>query len=388
MNQGKLVFSQLTALLPKTTFQRCVDRYAGNRKVKDFSCFDQFLVMMFAQLTYRESLRDIELNLRAHVSRLYHMGLRCNTVSRNTLSNANATRPWQIYADFAQHLIGIARPLYADESLAVDLDATVYAFDASTIDLCLSMYPWAPFRQHKAAVKLHTLLDLRGSIPTFIYISDGKMHEVNTLDHLVIEPGAYYLLDRGYLDFARLYVIHQSGAFFVTRAKSNTKFKRRYSRPVDRRTTNVICDQIGVLTVHYSSKDYPDALRRVVVKDEDGKRITFLTNNFSLEPTMIADLYRQRWQVELFFKWIKQHLRIKTFFGTSENAVKTQIWIAVCTYVLIAIAKKRLKLPNSLHEILQILSLNMFETTPINQLLKKPDPIDNSDSEPKQLSLL
>jgi len=388
MNQGKLVFSQLTALLPKTTFQRCVDRYAGNRKVKDFSCFDQFLVMMFAQLTYRESLRDIELNLRAHVSRLYHMGLRCNTVSRNTLSNANATRPWQIYADFAQHLIGIARALYADESLAVDLDATVYAFDASTIDLCLSMYPWAPFRQHKAAVKLHTLLDLRGSIPTFIYISDGKMHEVNTLDHLVIEPGAYYLLDRGYLDFARLYVIHQSGAFFVTRAKSNTKFKRRYSRPVDRRTTNVICDQIGVLTVHYSSKDYPDALRRVVVKDDEGKRITFLTNNFSLEPTMIADLYRQRWQVELFFKWIKQHLRIKTFFGTSENAVKTQIWIAVCTYVLIAIAKKRLKLPNSLHEILQILSLNMFETTPINQLLKKPDPIDNSDSEPKQLSLL
>lgn len=388
MNQGKLVFSQLTALLPKTTFQRCVDRYAGNRKGKDFSCFDQFLVMMFAQLTYRESLRDIELNLRAHVSRLYHMGLRCNTVSRNTLSNANATRPWQIYADFAQHLIGIARPLYADESLAIDLDATVYAFDATTIDLCLSVYPWAPFRQHKAAVKLHTLLDLRGSIPTFIYISDGKMHEVNTLDHLVIEPGAYYLLDRGYLDFARLYVIHQSGAFFVTRAKSNTKFKRRYSKPVDRHTTNVICDQIGVLTVHYSIKDYPDALRRVVVKDDEGKRITFLTNNFALEPTMIADLYRQRWQVELFFKWIKQHLRIKTFFGTSENAVKTQIWIAVCTYVLIAIAKKRLKLPNSLHEILQILSLNMFETTPINQLLKKPDPFNGSDLEPKQLSLL
>ena len=388
MNQGKLVFSQLTALLPKTTFQRCVDRYGGNHKVKDFSCFDQFLVMVFAQLTYRESLRDIELNLRAHVSRLYHMGLRCNTVSRNTLSNANATRPWQIYADFAQHLIGIARPLYAGESLAVDLDATVYAFDATTIDLCLSVYPWAPFRQHKAAVKLHTLLDLRGAIPTFIYISDGKMHEVNTLDHLAIEPGAYYLLDRGYLDFARLYVIHQSGAFFVTRAKSNTKFKRRYSKPVDRQATHVICDQISVLTVHYSSKDYPDALRRVVVKDEDGKRITFLTNNFSLEPTMIADLYRQRWQVELFFKWIKQHLRIKTFFGTSENAVKTQIWIAVCTYVLIAVAKKRLKLHNSLHEILQILSLNMFETTPINQLLKKPDPFDDTDSEPRQLSLL
>lgn len=388
MNQGKLVFSQLTALLPKTTFQRCVDRYAGNRKVKDFSCFDQFLVMMFAQLTYRESLRDIELNLRAHVSRLYHMGLRCNTVSRNTLSNANATRPWQIYADFAQHLIGIARPLYANEPLAVDLDATVYAFDATTIDLCLSVYPWAPFRQHKAAVKLHTLLDLRGSIPTFIHVTDGKTHEVNTLDHLVIEPGAYYLLDRGYLDFGRLYLIHQGGAFFVTRAKSNTKFKRRYSKPVDRHATNVFCDQHGVLTVHYSRKDYPDALRRVVVKDDEGKRVTFLTNNFALEPTMIADLYRQRWQVELFFKWIKQHLRIKTFFGTSENAVKTQIWIAVCTYVLIANAKKRLKLPNSLHEILQILSLNMFETTPINQLLKKPVPFDDPDLEPKQLSLL
>lgn len=388
MNQGKLVFSQLTALLPKTTFQRCVDRYGGNYKVKDFSCFDQFLVMLFAQLTYRESLRDIELNLRAHASRLYHMGLRCNTVSRNTLSNANATRPWQIYADFAQHLIGIARPLYANEPLAVDLDATVYAFDATTIDLCLSVYPWAPFRQHKAAVKLHTLLDLRGSIPTFIYVSDGKTHEVNTLDQLLIEPGAYYLLDRGYLDYARLYAIHRSSAFFVTRAKSNTKFKRRYSKPVDRINTRVICDQIGILTIYYSSKDYPDVLRRVVVKDDEGKRLTFLTNNLSLEPTMIADLYRQRWQVELFFKWIKQHLRIKTFFGNSENAVKTQIWIAVCTYVLIAIAKKRLNLPNSLHEILQILSLNMFETTPINQLLKKPDPLDDVDLEPKQLSLL
>tara|TARA_B110000503_G_C7082651_1_gene385862 strand:- start:22 stop:951 length:930 start_codon:yes stop_codon:yes gene_type:complete len=309
-------------------------------------------------------------------------------VSRNTLSNANATRPWQIYADFAQHLIGIARPLYANEPLAVDLDATVYAFDATTIELCLSVYPWAPFRQHKAAIKLHTLLDLRGSIPTFIYFSDGKTYEVNTLDQLLIEPGAYYLLDRGYLDYARLYAIHQSSAFFVTRAKSNTKFKHRYSKPVDRTTTNVLCDQIGVLTIHYSSKDYPDALRRVVVRDDEGKRLTFLTNNFSLEPTMIADLYRQRWQVELFFKWIKQHLRIKTFFGTSENAVKTQIWIAVCTYVLIAIAKKRLNLSNSLHEILQILSLNMFETTPINQLLRKPDPFDDSDIKPKQLSLL
>lgn len=388
MNQGKLVFSQLMAFLPLSTFRRCVARYRGNHKVKDFSCMDQFLTMAFAQLTYRESLRDIELNLRAQTKRLYHMGLRCKTVSRNTLANANATRPWQIYADFAQHLIAMARTLYAQEPLAVDLAATVYAFDATTIDLCLSVYPWAPFRQHKAAVKLHTLLDLRGSIPTFIHISDGKMHEVNTLDYLQIEPGAYYLLDRGYLDFGRLFRIHQASAFFVTRAKSNTQFKRRYSRPVDRISTNVVCDQIGVLTVFYSSKDYPAPLRRVVVKDETGKRITFLTNNFALEPTLIADLYRQRWQVELFFKWIKQHLRIKTFLGTSENAVKTQIWIAVCTYVLIAIAKKRLHLPKSLHEILQILSLAMFETTPINQLLEKQRPDDGSEFEPKQLALL
>ncbi len=388
MNQGKLVFSQLMAFLPLSTFRRCVARYRGNHKVKDFSCMDQFLTMAFAQLTYRESLRDIELNLRAQTKRLYHMGLRCKTVSRNTLANANATRPWQIYADFAQHLIAMARTLYAQEPLAIDLAATVYAFDATTIDLCLSVYPWAPFRQHKAAVKLHTLLDLRGSIPTFIHISDGKMHEVNTLDHLQIEPGAYYLLDRGYLDFGRLFLIHQASAFFVTRAKSNTQFKRRYSRPVDRVNTNVVCDQIGVLTVFYSSKDYPAPLRRVVVKDESGKRITFLTNNFALEPTLIADLYRQRWQVELFFKWIKQHLRIKTFLGTSENAVKTQIWIAVCTYVLIAIAKKRLHLPNSLHEILQILSLTMFETTPINQLLEKHEPDDEPEFEPTQLALL
>jgi IS4 transposase len=268
------------------------------------------------------------------------------------------------------------------------LDATVYAFDATTIDLCLSVYPWAPFRAHKAAIKLHTLLDLRGSIPTFIHISDGKTHEVNTLDLLDIEPGAYYLLDRGYLDFQRLFVIHQANAFFVTRAKSNTKFKRRYSNPVDRVNSNIVCDQTGVLTIFYSSQHYPATLRRVVVKDDAGKRITFLTNNFALKPELIADLYRQRWQVELFFKWIKQHLRIKTFYGTNENAVKTQIWIAVCTYVLIAIAKKRLHLPNSLHEILQILSLTMFETTPINQLLTPTEPDKHSEFEPQQLSLL
>ena len=388
MNQGKLVFSQLMAFLPLSTFRRCVTRHRGDYKVQNFTCMDQFLTMAFAQLTYRESLRDIEINLRAQSKRLYHMGLRCKTVSRNTLANANATRPWQIYADFAQHLITMARPLYAQDPLAIDLDATVYAFDATTIDLCLSVYPWAPFRANKAAIKLHTLLDLRGAIPTFIYISDGKTHEVNTLDQLVIEPGAYYLLDRGYLDFKRLFAIHQSNAFFVTRAKSNTQFKRRYSSPVDRANSNIVCDQTGVLTVFYSSQDYPVTLRRVVVKDETGKRITFLTNNFALKPELIADLYRQRWQVELFFKWIKQHLRIKTFFGTTENAVKTQIWIAVCTYVLIAIAKKRLRLPNSLHEILQILSLTMFETMPINQLLTTHDPDKFSESELQQLSLL
>jgi Transposase DDE domain/Domain of unknown function (DUF4372) len=369
MHQGMLVFAQVMAHLPLTTFRRCVAAHRGDFKVQEFSCLDQFFAMAFAQLTSRESLRDIEVNLRAQSARLYHMGFRCKTIARNTLANANATRPWQIYADFAQHLIGIARPLYANEPLAVDLDATVYAFDATTIDLCLSVYPWAPFRSTKAAIKLHTLLDLRGAIPSFIHITDGKTHEVNMLDDLIIEPGAFYLLDRGYLDFARLFAIHQNQAFFITRAKRNTQFRRRYSQPVNRINTRVLCDQIGSLSVFYSNKDYPVALRRIVVHDEDGKRVTFLTNNFALAPHTIAQLYRQRWQVELFFKWIKQHLRIKAFLGTNENAVKTQIWIAVCTYVLIAIVKKRLKLPHSLYEILQILSLTMFETIPINQLL-------------------
>ena len=378
MHQGMLVFAQVMAHLPLSTFRRCVAAHRGDHKVQEFSCLDQFFAMAFAQLTARESLRDIEVNLRAQSARLYHMGFRCKTIARNTMANANSTRPWQMYADFAQHLIGIARPLYAQEPLALDLDATVYAFDATTIDLCLSVYPWAPFRSTKAAIKLHTLLDLRGAIPSFIHITDGKTHEVNILDNLIIEPGAYYLLDRGYLDFGRLFAIHQAQAFFVTRAKSNTKFKRRYSHPVDRINTNVLCDQVGVLTVFYSSKDYPSTLRRIVVRDEEsGKRITFLTNNFALAPDLVAQLYRQRWQVELFFKWIKQHLRIKAFLGTSENAVKTQIWIAVCTYVLIAIVKKRLKLSHSLYEILQILSLTMFETIPINQLL--PNPSSNSE---------
>ena len=389
MHQGKLVFAQLMLYLPLSTFGRCVANHRGEHKVKDFLCLDQFFAMAFAQLTYRESLRDIEVNLRAQARRLYHMGFRCHTIPRNTLANANATRPWQIYADFAQHLIGMARPLYAQEPFGVELDAAVYAFDASTIDLCLSVFARAPFRKAKAAIKLHTLLDLRGNIPSFIHITDGKTHEVNVLDDLVLEPGAFYLMDRGYLDFSRLFVIHEAGALFVTRAKSNTKFKRRYSHPVDRIKTSVLCDQTGVLTTHYSSKDYPTTLRRVVVKDETGKRVVFLTNNFCLKPELIADLYRQRWQVELFFKWIKQHLRIKVFFGTSENAVKTQIWIAISTYVLIAITKKRLHLDHHrLNEILQILSLSMFETIPINQLLTPSSTDSGPNFEPNQLVLL
>jgi hypothetical protein len=389
MHEGKLVFAQLMRYLPLSTFRRCVADHRGDHKVKDFSCLDQFFAMAFAQLTYRESLRDIEVNLRAHARRLYHMGFRCQTISRNTLAHANATRPWQIYADFAQHLIGMARPLYATEPLGVELDATVYAFDASTIDLCLSVFSWAPFRSTKAAIKLHTLLDVRGNIPTVIHITDGKTHEVNLLDELVLEPGAFYLLDRGYLDLARLFVIHEAKAFFVTRAKRNTRFTRRYSHPVDRFGTAVLCDQTGVLTNYYSRKDYPSTLRRVVIRDETGKRLVFLTNNFALQPEVIGDLYRQRWQVELFFKWIKQHLRIKVFFGTSENAVKTQIWIAISTYLLIAIAKKRLHLEqHSLYEILQILSLSMFENIPINQLLTPPSTNSDADSEQNQLTLL
>lgn len=388
MHQGKLVFSQIMTHLPLTTFRRCVALHRGDYKVKDFSCLDQFFAMAFAQLTYRESLRDIELNLRAQAKRLYHMGFRCSTISRNTLANANATRPWQIYSDFAQHLIGIARPMYASEPLGIDLDATIYAFDATTIDLCLSVYPWAPFQSTKAAIKLHTLLDLRGAIPSFVHISDGKMSDVGGFDELIIEPGAYYLLDRGYLDFERLYHLHTTNAFFVTRAKSNTKLRRRYSHPVDRVGTRVQCDQTVVLTIPVTYAGFPAPLRRIVIKDETGKRISFLTNNFALKPELIAALYKQRWQVELFFKWIKQHLRIQAFFGTSENAVKTQIWIAIATYVLIAIAKKRLQLRQSLYEILQILSLTMFETTPINQLLA-PDALEKAtENEPIQLALL
>ena len=368
MNRGKLVFAQLMQHLPLTTFRRCVIRYRGEFKVKSFSCLDQFLCMAFAQLTYRESLRDIEVCLRAQSSKLYHLGIR-SAVARNTLANANAVRDWRIYADFAQSLIGIARRLYAQEPFGIDLQETVYALDATTIDLCLSVFPWAVFRSAKAAIKLHTLLDLRGNIPTFIHISDGKVHEVNILDQLLPEPGAFYIMDRGFLDFERLYRFHEAGSFFVTRGKSNLQVQRRYSHPVDR-TTGLICDQSVVLTGFYSHQGFQAPLRRIRFKDpETAKTLIFLTNNFLLPAFTITELYRCRWQVELFFKWIKQHLRIKAFFGTSENAVKSQIWIAVSAYVLVAIVKKRLHLSASLYEILQILSLTMFEKIPLDQLL-------------------
>jgi hypothetical protein len=368
MNRGKLVFAQLMQHLPLTTFRRCVTRYRGTFKVKSFSCLDQFLCMAFAQLTFRESLRDIEVCLRAQSSKLYHLGIR-SVVARNTLANANAVRDWRIYADFAQSLIGIARPLYAQESFGVDLQETVYALDTTTIDLCLSVFPWAVFRTAKAAIKLHTLLDLRGNIPTFIHISDGKVHEVNILDQLLPEPGAFYIMDRGFLDFARLYRFHEAGSFFVTRGKSNLKVQRRYSHPVDRET-GLICDQSVVLTGFYSHQGFEAPLRRIRFKDpETAKTLIFLTNNFVLPAFTITELYRCRWQVELFFKWIKQHLRIKAFFGTSENAVRSQIWIAVSAYVLVAIVKKRLHLTASLYEILQILSLTMFEKISLDQLL-------------------
>ena len=372
MHAGKLVFAQVMEHLPLTTFRRCVARYGGNHKIKSFTCMDQYLCMAFAQLTFRESLRDIEACLRAQSSKLYHMGIH-GTVSRNTLANANATRDWRIYADFAQRLIGIARRLYADEPLGVDLKQTAYALDATTIDLCLSVFPWAPFRTAKAAVKLHTLLDLRGNIPSFIHISDGKLHDVKVLDLLIPEAGAFYIMDRGYLDFERLYRLHQTGAFFVTRAKSNLKAQRRYSHPVDR-TTGLVCDQTIVLDGFYTAQDYPESLRRIRFKDPiTAKTLVFLTNNTALPALTICALYKSRWQVELFFKWIKQHLRIKAFFGTSENAVKSQIWIAVSVYVLVAILKKRLNLSQSLYEILQILSLTSFEQTPMAAMFPDTD---------------
>lgn len=386
MHQGKLVFAQLMEHLPLTTFRRCVARYGGHHKVKRFSCLDQYLSMAFAQLTFRESLRDIEACLYAHGSKLYHLGIR-STVARNTLANANATRDWRIYCDFAQSLIAMARRLYADEPFGVELKDTVYALDATTIDLCLSVFPWAPFRSTKAAIKLHTLLDLRGNIPSFIRISDGKWHEINVLDELITEPGAFYVMDRGYIDFERLGRLSEAGSFFVTRAKSNLKVQRRYSHKVDK-ATGLICDQTVVLTGFYSRQGFDAPLRRVKFKDpQTGKSLVFLTNNFALPALTITQLYRCRWQIELFFKWIKQHLRIKAFFGTTENAVKTQIWIAVSVYVLIAIVKKRLNLSASLYELLQILSLTVFERVSLFQLFIRPEPMDDFTSYQNQLNL-
>jgi Domain of unknown function (DUF4372)/Transposase DDE domain len=372
MPTGKLVFAQLMEHLPLTTFRRCVAHYGGHHKIKRFTCLDQYLSMAFAQLTFRESLRDIEACLRAQSAKLYHLGIR-SIVSRNTLANANATRDWRIYCEFAQRLIAMARRLYANEPFGVDLKDTVYALDATTIDLCLSVFPWAPFRSTKAAIKLHTLLDLRGNIPSFIHISDGKWHEVNLLDELIVEPGAFYVMDRGYIDFERLFRLSDAGSFFVTRAKSNLKIQRRYSHKVDK-STGLICDQTVVLTVFYSRKGFDAPLRRVKFKDpQTGKSLVFLTNNFVLPALTITQLYRLRWRIELFFKWIKQHLRIKAFFGTTENAVKTQIWIAISVYVLVAIIKKRLNLSASLYELLQILSLTLFERIPLIQLLADSD---------------
>jgi hypothetical protein len=375
MNIGQTVFAQIMDFIPRKQFDACVCRYDGEHKMKSFSCRDQYLCMAFAQLTWRESLRDIETCLRAQSSKLYHMGFR-SIVARNTLANANAVRDWRIYADFAQALIRIARPLYRDEPFGVDLEHTVYAFDATTIDLCLSMYPWASFRSTKAAIKLHTLLDLRGNIPTFIYIIDGKPHDVYVLDELIAEPGAFYIMDRAYVDFYRLHDLHLNQAFFVTRAKSNMAYRRRYSHPVDK-STGLLTDQTIVLTTENSRRGYPEPLRRIKYfgKEKD-RSFVFLTNNFTLPALNITELYRCCWQVELFFKWIKQHLRIKTFCGTTENAVKTQVWIAVSTYLLIAIMKKRLNLNASLYTILQILSLTLFEKVSINQVLSDAERIE------------
>ena len=372
MNQGRTVFSQLLNFLPDREFRRCVARYGGDVRPRGFSCWDQYLSMAFAQLTYRDGLRDIEACLRSLGGKLYHMGFH-GRVARSTLADANDAHDWRIYADFAQVLIGIARPLYASDPIGVELDQSLYALDSTTIDLCLSLFPWAKFRKHKAAVKMHTLLDLHGNIPTFISITDGKVHDVNILDEILPEAGAIYVMDRGYIDFERLYVFTLSSAFFVVRTKSNILLQRRYSHPVDK-STGVRSDHTVILSAFDSAKVYPDALRRVSYLDvETRKRFKFLTNNFALPALTIALIYKSRWQVELFFKWIKQHLRIKAFYGTGENAVKTQLWIAVSVYVLVAIVRKRLGLQVSLYQILQILSVTLFEKTPILRALQPSD---------------
>jgi transposase len=386
MYSGPLVFAQIMDFMPLKAFQRCVTKYQGNSSVKHFTCMDHFRIMAFAQLTYRESLRDIEACLRAQSKKLYHMGIRSN-VSRSTLAEANEIRDWHIYADFANHLISIARKLYQKEPMAVELQDTVYALDATTIDLCLSLFPWAHFRKAKGAVRLHTLMDLRGNIPSFIHISDGKLHEVNVLDIIPLEAGAFYIMDRGFLDFSRLYAVTQTSAFFVTRAKSNLKCRRLYSHAAEK-STGVICDQTILLTIPKSAGDYPDKLRRVRYYDtETEKTLVFLTNNFLLPAVTIAQLYKQRWQIELFFKWIKQNLRIKSFYGNSENAVKTQIWIAVSVYLIVAIIKKRLNIQESLYTILQVLSVSLFERTSMFQLLTFYDYKTETSINDNQLNL-
>jgi hypothetical protein len=386
MHTGKMIFAQLMDFVPMPEFRKYVRRYRGNRGTRSFTCWDQFLCMAFAQFTYRESLRDIEACLRTKSKKLYHLGIQ-GKVSRSTLADANDKRDWRIYQDFAMVLIREARQLYSKESFSVRLKRAAYALDSTTIDLCLSLFPWAKFRRTKAAVKVHTLLDLRGNIPSVIVISCGNLHDVNILDDLVFVPGAIYIMDRGYLDFARLFRIKEASSFFITRSKKNTLFQRLYSHPTDR-STGVIADQTITLAGVSSSNDYPEKLRRIVYRDpETKKRLVFLTNNFSLAAKTIAALYQSRWQIELFFKWIKQHLRIKAFFGTSENAVRSQIWIAVTTYVLVAIIKKRLALQQSLYTILQILSTSIFEKTPILSLFHDIDDLVEEPVDPKQLNL-
>jgi Domain of unknown function (DUF4372)/Transposase DDE domain len=386
MHTGRFIFSELIAHLPHKEFQKCVARYDGGSQWRKFSYWDQYLAMAFAQLTYRESLRDIEACLRSVTGKLYHLGFR-GKVARTTLADANESRDCRIFADFAQVLIGIARPLYANDPIGVDLDQSLYALDSTTIDLCLALFPWARFRKHKAAVKMHTLLDLRGNIPTFIRISDGKLHDVNVLDDIPIEAGAFYVMDRGYLDFERLYRLTLSSAFFVTRTKENVLLQRRYSHLVDE-NTGVRSDQTVILTTIGSATVYPDPLRRVsYVDSETNKRLVFLTNNFDLAALTIAQIYKSRWQVELFFRWIKQHLRIKAFYGTTENAVKIQIWIAVSVYVLVAIVRKRLGLEATLYQILQVLSITLFEKTPILRALQACDSQNDSFDLGNQLIL-
>jgi len=386
MNEGRTIFSQLISFLPDREFRRCVERYRGDARHRGFSCWDQYLAMAFAQLTYRESLRDVEACLQAVGGKAYHMGFR-GRVTRSTLADANETHDWRIFAGFAETLIGIARPLHANDSLGVELAASLYALDSTTIDLCLALFPWARFRAHKAAVKMHTLLDLQGNIPVFIHVSDGKMHDVHMLDRIEPEAGAYYVVDRAYLDFERLYRFTLGSAFFVTRSKKNVLLQRRYSHAVDK-STGVSSDQTVILTTLESASAYPDPLRRVSFRDPaTGKRLKFLTNNFTLPALTIAQIYKQRWQVELFFKWIKQHLRIKAFFGTTENAVKTQIWIAISVYILVAIVRKRLKLDTTLYQILQILSLIPFEKTPVLQALQSYNSQPDLDEFSNQLIL-